>query len=134
MMSKPSIREQIKQVAKKPFKTCYKCYQDLEEGKTDGVPDCCNDCELFQEWVPLAKIMGLLDGCVVIKEEKLQELENDIIGYLNDYDTVKFLEQNNVKYDPWLKNQFFKLVTDIRTEIIMKFSKFVELTKETKKQ
>jgi hypothetical protein len=67
------------------------------------------------------------------QQQKLQELENDVIGYLNNYDIVKFLEQNNVKYDSWLKNQFFKLVGDIRTEIIMKFSKFAELTKEMEK-
>lgn len=118
---------------------CDKCNKEFpikfEETATEWIavfarcPHCNHSSN---RWLKITKKQGEF---VVVKKQKLRELENDIIGYLNDYDVVKFLEQNNVKYDSWLKNQFFKLFGDVRTEIIMKFSKFgVESAKKEKER
>ena len=59
-------------------------------------------------------------------KKKLQQLQDDIINYLNNYDVVKFAEIHNIKLDNWLKLQLFEVLGDIRTEIIMKFAKLGE--------
>lgn len=65
--------------------------------------------------------------------EKETSLRNEIVGYLNDYDVVAYLEKVQVKYDSWLKAKIFEMLGEIRTEIIMKFSKAKELVELTKK-
>ena len=56
-------------------------------------------------------------------QKKIQELQDDIIEYLNHYDVVAFAEKHGIKLDSWLKYQLFELIGEIRTEIIMKFAK-----------
>ena len=59
------------------------------------------------------------------KEEgvQLQELKDNIIRYLNDYDVIDFAEKHNIKLDAWLKAQLFDMIGEIRTEIIMEISR-----------
>jgi hypothetical protein len=58
------------------------------------------------------------------QKKSIQELHDNIIGYLNDYDVVTYLEKANVKYDSWLKAKIFEMLDEIRTAIITRYTEY----------
>jgi len=98
-----------------------------------------------EKWVRLEDVKEACEKCdyrevVRIRKEearelkqKLQQLRDEIIGYVDDFDVVSFLEKNDITYDSsWLKYKLYELIGEFRTELIMRFSKFEELLKEEK--
>ena len=98
-----------------------------------------------EKWVRLEDVKEACEKCdyrevVRIRKEearelkqKLQQLRDEIIGYVDDFDVVSFLEKNDITYDSsWLKYKLYELIGGFRTELIMRFSKFEELLKEEK--
>jgi len=69
-----SLVEKIKQIAWKPFKTCYKCYE-VQEGIIEGeIPESCNDCKNFNDVVEVDVVLKILEDYTIIENQKLQEL------------------------------------------------------------
>ena len=64
---------------------------------------------------------NVLFAWTTIKEEVLEELRevaDKIRESFESFDVVDFLQRHNVKYDEWLKSQFFHLIKDLEKEVL----------------
>lgn len=48
---------------------------------------------------------------------ELEGLRSKIGEIIDSFDVVDFLERHNIKYDEWLKSQFFQLLEEVKKEI-----------------
>lgn len=69
-----SLQKQLRKKARKPFKTCYNCYE-VQEGKIEGeVPDSCNDCKNFEDMIKIEDVLEVVKQ----HQEELQKLTQDV--------------------------------------------------------
>ena len=98
--SNPVLRTSHKELlnkARKPFKTCYKCYEVLEGRMEDDVPDSCNDCENFNDMIKLSDVEAFLQGYARREKlldkliEKLEMMYEEPETKRTKYQVIKFV-------------------------------------------
>lgn len=124
----------LSEKAKTRFQLCgERCRPNYYDGNPDGECEVCNK----EKWVRLEVHQKEIDRIEKSHEEELlfnaESHANDIreIGQkieklerehgaqkkkLENFDIVDFLERHQIKYDEWLKHQFFELIEELLKE------------------
>lgn len=128
-----NVSEQIKQKAqtvKELDRLHEKNFWDNFQGRKDWKKKWEEECK-NNKWIRLDDVLGLLDGCVLVKEEKLKELRGAIKETIDVYDVIAFFDKHEIFYDEWLKSKVFQLLEEIRDKVD---AKFVELTEKEREK